>query len=256
MNRIQLLFQQSDNKLIPFITAGYPEKNSTEKLVLAAVEAGADMIEIGIPYSDPLADGPIIQASSQKALNNGITLDIIFDQVKSIRSKTDIPLVIMGCYNPILKWGHKKFLKRCSNSGVDGLILPDLPLDEAEEFCLLSKSMKIAPILLVAPNTSNDRIKKISKLSGTLIYAVSILGITGSKLENKKNLQNYLDRVRNFSHTPFIVGFGISTRDDVTWVNKFSDGAVVGSAIIKILEKSNNPIHETKQFIKQLRGLK
>ena len=188
MNRIQLLFQLSDNKLIPFITAGYPEKNSTEKLVLAAVEAGADMIEIGIPYSDPLADGPIIQASSQKALNNGITLDIIFDQVKSIRSKTDIPLVMMGCYNPILKWGHKKFLKRCSNSGVDGLILPDLPLDEAEEFCLLSKSMKIAPILLVAPNTSNDRIKKISKLSGTLIYAVSILGITGSKLENKKNL--------------------------------------------------------------------
>ena len=256
MNRIQLLFQQSDNKLIPFITAGYPEKNSTEKLVLAAVEAGADMIEIGIPYSDPLADGPIIQASSQKALNNGITLDIIFDQVKSIRSKTDIPLVMMGCYNPILKWGHKKFLKRCSNSGVDGLILPDLPLDEAEEFCLLSKSMKIAPILLVAPNTSNDRIKKISKLSGTLIYAVSILGITGSKLENKKNLQNYLDRVRNFSHTPFIVGFGISTPDDVTWVNKFSDGAVVGSAIIKMLEKSNNPIHETKQFIKQLRGLK
>ena len=256
MNRIQLLFQQSDNKLIPFITAGYPEKNSTEKLVLAAVEAGADMIEIGIPYSDPLADGPIIQASSQKALNNGITIDIIFDQVKSIRSKTDIPLVMMGCYNPILKWGHKKFLKRCSNSGVDGLILPDLPLDEAEEFCLLSKSMKIAPILLVAPNTSNDRIKKISKLSGTLIYAVSILGITGSKLENKRNLQNYLDRVRNFSHTPFIVGFGISSHNDVIWVNKFSDGAVVGSAIIKMLEKSDNPIHETKQFIKQLRGLK
>ncbi|OUX29691.1 MAG: tryptophan synthase subunit alpha, partial [bacterium TMED264] len=219
-------------------------------------EAGADMIEIGIPYSDPLADGPIIQASSQKALNNGITLDIIFDQVKSIRSKTEIPLVMMGCYNPILKWGHKKFLKRCSTSGVDGLILPDLPLDEAEEFCILAKSMKIAPILLVAPNTSNDRIKKISKLSGTLIYAVSILGITGNKLETKRNLQKYLDRVRVSSYTPFVVGFGISSNDDVSWVNKYSDGAVVGSAIIKMLEKSKNPVHETKQFIKYLRGKK
>ena len=163
---------------------------------------------------------------------------------------------MMGCYNPILKWGHKKFLKRCSTSGVDGLILPDLPLDEAEEFCILAKSMKIAPILLVAPNTSNDRIKKISKLSGTLIYAVSILGITGNKLETKRNLQKYLDRVRVSSYTPFVVGFGISSNDDVSWVNKYSDGAVVGSAIIKMLEKSKNPVHETKQFIKYLRGKK
>ena len=162
MNRIRNLFKKDKDKLIVFLTAGYPEINSTEKLVLTAVESGADMIEIGIPFSDPQADGPIIQKASEKALSNGITLDIIFQQVKSIRKKTNIPISLMGYYNPILKRGIDKFLADCVANEIDGIILPDLPYDEGKEFCNKAKELGISPILLVAPNTSNKRIEEIS----------------------------------------------------------------------------------------------
>ena len=152
-------------------------------------EGGADMIEIGIPFSDPQADGPIIQKASEIALSNGISLPIIFDQVRSIRKKTDIPIALMGYYNPILAYGIDSFLNDCKISQIDGIILPDLPLDEGTFFCEKAKSDNISPILLVAPNTSNERIKLISKLSQDLIYAVSILGITGGDMSAKENLK-------------------------------------------------------------------
>ena len=188
MNRIKNLFKNDKDKLIVFLTAGYPEINSTEKLVLTAVESGADMIEIGIPFSDPQADGPVIQKASEKALSNGITLDIIFQQVKSIRKKTNIPISLMGYYNPILKRGIDRFLADCAVNEIDGIILPDLPYNEGKEFCNKAKELGISPILLVAPNTSNKRIEEISNLSNDLIYAVSILGITGNDLGSKKEL--------------------------------------------------------------------
>ena len=147
MNRIRNLFKKDKDKLIVFLTAGYPEINSTEKLVLTAVESGADMIEIGIPFSDPQADGPIIQKASEKALSNGITLDIIFQQVKSIRKKTNIPISLMGYYNPILKRGIDRFLADCVVNEIDGIILPDLPYDEGKEFCSKAKQLGICPIL-------------------------------------------------------------------------------------------------------------
>ena len=252
MNRIRNLFKKDKDKLIVFLTAGYPEINSTEKLVLTAVESGADMIEIGIPFSDPQADGPIIQKASEKALSNGITLDIIFHQVKSIRKKTNIPISLMGYYNPILRMGTKDFIKKCNDAEIDGVILPDLPLDESVEFCNNLKNKNISPILLVAPNTSEKRIKKISKLAGDLIYAVSILGITGNDLSSKNNLENYLAKVRENSETPFMVGFGISSNDDVNWFNSFSDGAVVGSAVIKkVLKDTKKGVVEN--FVKNLK---
>ena len=254
MNRIQKLFSEPKEKLIPFLTAGYPELGSTIDLVCAAADSGADMIEIGIPFSDPQADGPIIQASSQQALDNGITLKTIFEQVTEIRKRTDVPIALMGYYNPILKMGHETFLDYCISSGVDALILPDLPLEEAEPLCELAKSKGVSPILLVAPNTPNKRIRKISELAGDLIYAVSILGITGNDLASKGALQEYLNRVRENSVTPFVVGFGISTRDDVVWFNEHSDGAVVGSAIIKNMNGSSNPIKTTKSLIQGLKG--
>ncbi len=254
MNRIKQLFSEQREILIPFLTAGYPELDSTVELVIAAVDAGADMVEIGIPFSDPQADGSVIQASSQQALDNGITLKKIFEQVAEIRKQTDVPLALMGYYNPILKMGHEFFLDQCVSSGVDGLILPDLPLDEAEPFCKMAKAKCISPILLVAPNTSNGRIKKISELAGDLIYAVSILGITGNNLASKGSLIGYLNRVRENSLTPFVVGFGIGSREDVVWFNRHSDGAVVGSAIIKNMGMNNNPIQTTKDFIKELKG--
>ena len=256
MNRIQNLFREPKEKLIPFITAGYPTLDSSVDLVCAAAEAGADMIEIGIPFSDPQADGPIIQASSQKALDNGMMLKKIFIQVTKIRERTEVPLALMGYYNPILKMGHELFLDDCISSGVDGLILPDLPLEEAGPFCELAKSKGISPILLVAPNTPDDRIRKISKLAGDLIYAVSILGITGNDLASKDPLAKYLNRVRKYSETPFVVGFGISSHEDVIWFNEHSDGAVVGSAIIKNMEGRSNPVETTKQLIEELKGRK
>jgi tryptophan synthase alpha chain len=254
MNRIQKLFSEPKEKLIPFLTAGYPKLKSTVDLVCAAAEAGADMVEIGIPFSDPQADGPIIQTSSQQALDNGMTLKKIFEQVTEIRQRTKVPIALMGYYNPILKMGHETFLNNCVSSGVDGLILPDLPLEEATPFCELAKAKGVSPILLVAPNTPNERIKKISELAGDLIYAVSILGITGNDLASKDALSEYLNRVRKYSVTPFVVGFGISTRSDVVWFNEHSDGAVVGSAIIKNMDGKSDPVEATKNLIQDLKG--
>ena len=160
----------------------------------------------------------------------------------------------MGYYNPILKMGHKTFLDHCVLAGVNGLILPDLPLDEAKSFCELAKAQGISPILMVAPNTSDERIRKISELAGDLIYAVSILGITGNDLDSKEVLAEYLNRVRENSMTPFVVGFGIRTRDDVVWFNEHSDGAVVGSAIIKNMDGDSSPVKTTKELIQELKG--
>ena len=252
MNRIRNLFKKDKDKLIVFLTAGYPEINSTEKLVLTAVESGADMIEIGIPFSDPQADGPIIQKASEKALSNGITLDIIFQQIKSIRKKTNIPISLMGYYNPILKRGIDRFLADCVVNEIDGIILPDLPYDEGKEFCSKAKELGISPILLVAPNTSNERIEEISNLSNDLIYAVSILGITGNDLGSKKELIKYLDRVKTNSSCPFIVGFGIKTNDDVKWFNKYSNGAVVGSHILNHIKADEDYVLKAKEIINSL----
>ena len=252
MNRIRNLFKKDKDKLIVFLTAGYPEISSTEKLVLTAVESGADMIEIGIPFSDPQADGPIIQKASEKALSNGITLDIIFQQVKSIRKKTNIPISLMGYYNPILKRGIDRFLADCVVNEIDGIILPDLPYDEGKEFCNKAKQLGISPILLVAPNTSNKRIEEISNLSNDLIYAVSILGITGNDLGSKKELIKYLDRVKANSSCPFIVGFGIRTNDDVKWFNKYSNGAVVGSHILNHINADEDYVLKANEIINSL----
>ena len=252
MNRIRNLFKKDKDKLIVFLTAGYPEINSTEKLVLTAVESGADMIEIGIPFSDPQADGPIIQKASEKALSNGITLDIIFQQVKSIRKKTNIPISLMGYYNPIIKRGIDRFLADCVLNEIDGIILPDLPYDEGKEFCSKAKQLGISPILLVAPNTPNKRIEEISNLSNDLIYAVSILGITGNDLGSKKELIKYLDRVKANSSCPFIVGFGIKTNDDVKWFNKYSNGAVVGSHILNHINADEDYVLKANEIINSL----
>ena len=210
------------------------------------------MIEIGIPFSDPQADGPIIQKASEKALSNGITLDIIFQQVKSIRKKTNIPISLMGYYNPILKRGIDRFLADCVVNEIDGIILPDLPYDEGKEFCNKAKVLGISPILLVAPNTSNKRIEEISNLSNDLIYAVSILGITGNDLGSKKELIKYLDRVKANSSCPFIVGFGIKTNDDVKWFNKYSNGAVVGSHILDHINADEDYVLKTNEIINSL----
>ena len=252
MNRIQNIFQNKTEKIIPFLTAGYPVKEDTVNMVLAAEKSGAAMVELGMPFSDPLADGPVIQASSQKAIENGVTINWILKTVSDIRQKSEIPLALMGYINPILKFGLTKFIKRCSKAGVDGLIIPDLPFDEAGDFVKSSKINKISPILLVAPNTPNKKIQDISKLSGDLIYCVSILGITGSGGLIGNELKSYLKRVEKNTSCPFIVGFGIKEREEVIEINQMAHGAVIGSAIIKEISKSDNAILTVKNYIKKL----
>ena len=253
MNRIQKLFQKKKEKLIIFLTAGYPEKKDTIELIQAAEKADVDMIEIGMPFSDPLAEGPTIQKSSKKAIENGVTLSWILKQIKNLRKKSEIPLALMGYTNPILKYGLNRFIEDCAKVGVDGLILADLPFDESEKFCQKCTENLISPILLVAPNTPGEQITKISERAGDLIYCVSILGVTGTKSADNFQLQDYLMKVKKYSKTPFIVGFGLKSRKDVKKINALSDGAVIGSSIIKKLEKASNSILSIQTYLHQLK---
>ena len=254
MNRIQKLFSDKTEKVIPYIPAGYPNINSTVELVLTAVDAGADMVEIGIPFSDPLADGPIIQEASQVALKNGINLNLILKQVREIRKSSQVPLVLMGYINPILNYGQTRFIDDCKNSGVDGLIIPDLPPNEENEFITGCKSNGISLILLVAPNTPDDRITQISRISPDLIYCVSILGVTGSGLSKKSALSDYLQRVKKHSDSGMIVGFGITSREDIQFINSLADGAVVGSSLIRKIQHSENSVQTVSNYISELKG--
>ncbi len=256
MNRIRKLFEKPGEKLIPYITAGYPSRKLTTDLVLAMEKAGADMIELGLPFSDPLADGPVIQESSQVALQNGVNLRWILGQVQILRESSQIPLALMGYINPILKYGYDEFISDCQKVGVDGLIIPDLPPEEADDIVSMCKSNNISPILFIAPNTSNDRIRTISRMAGDLVYCVAILGITGNKLSKEASLKAYLSLVREYSVTPFVVGFGIKTRKDVVTINRVADGAVVGTAIIDKIHNSNDPIKTIMEYVKDLKGIK
>ena len=252
MNRIQTIFQNRTEKIIPFLTAGYPSKEDILYMVLAAEKSGAAMVELGMPFSDPLADGPVIQESSQKAIENGVTINWILETVSDIRKQSEIPIALMGYINPILKFGLTKFTKSCSDAGVDGLIIPDLPPEEADDYVTSSKINGISPILLVAPNTPEKRIQKISKLGGDLIYCVAILGITGGRGSVGDQLISYLNRVEKNSNCPFIVGFGIKEREDIVEINQIAHGAVVGSAIIHEMQNSNNPVEVIKNYIEKL----
>ena len=234
------------------MTAGYPTKEDALNMVLAAEKYGAAMVELGMPFSDPLADGPVIQESSQKAIENGVTIHWILETVSDIRQQSEIPIAIMGYINPILKFGLNKFIKSCSEAGVDGLIIPDLPPEEANDYVTSSKENGISPILLVAPNTSEKRIQEISKLAGDLIYCVAILGVTGGRGSIGDQLTSYLNRVEKNSHCPFIVGFGIKEREDIVGINQIAHGAVVGSAIIHEMQNSNNPVEVIKNYIEKL----
>ena len=252
MNRIQNIFQTRSEKIIPYLTAGYPSKEDTVSLVLAAESAGAAMVELGMPFSDPLADGPVIQASSQIAIENGVTIPWILKTVSEIRKKSEIPIALMGYINPIIKYGLDQFMSECKNSGVDGLIIPDLPLEEAGKYVDSAIKNEISPILLVAPNTQDKRIREISRLAETLIYCVAILGVTGGKGAEGIELKKYLKRVEQNCDYPFVVGFGIKERADVIEINKLSHGAVVGTAIIEKLKNSIEPVKTIREYIQEL----
>ena len=239
---------------IAFITGGDPDIETTEKLIFAMEEAGADIIEIGIPFSDPIAEGVVIQGADERALANGCTTDKLFDMVKRVRQKTEIPLVFMTYLNPVFKYGKEKFLKRCQDVGIDGLIVPDMPFEEKDELDDVCERCGVDLISMIAP-TSEERIAMIAKEAKGFLYCVSSLGVTGTRTTLSGDIAGMIQSVRKVSDIPCAIGFGISTPEHVRVLSAISDGVIVGSAIVKIIAKhGRESVEPVKQFIRDMKA--
>ena len=238
MNRITRKLQTDKKLLSIYFTAGFPGIDDTEKIIRELESGGADFIEIGLPFSDPLADGPVIQESSQIALKNGMTTELLFRQLEKIREKVEIPLLIMGYFNPILQYGVESFCQKCKEVGVDGLIIPDLPLDEySENYREIFNKYDLLPIFLISPQTSEARIRAIDAASQGFIYVVSSAGVTGGTSGFGEEQLSYFRRISEMKlNSPLIVGFGIKDRESFEVATKYTEGAIIGSAFIKHLK--------------------
>ena len=257
MNRILQLFENKKKDILNiYFTAGYPTLNDTTKIILALENAGVDLIEIGMPYSDPLADGPTIQESSEIALKNGMTLDLLFKQIAAVREKTEIPLILMGYFNQMMQYGEEAFLQQCQKAGIDGLIIPDLPLYEYElHYKSLFEKYHILISFLITPQTSTERIQKIDELSESFIYMVSNSSITGAKSSISERQLAYFNRVNALKlKSPKLIGFGISSHETYTTACAHANGAIIGSAFIKALKNSNVLTQGIEQFVNTIKG--
>lgn len=254
MNRIEKVFKklQKNNKkaFIPYIMAGDPTLENTNETVRLLEKCGADIVELGVPFTDPLADGPTIQRAAERALEAGVTLRKVIGLVRELRKDTRIPLVLMTYFNPVFKYGLEDFVRDAVDAGVDGVIIPDLPPDEAGELLRFTDPNALATIFLLAPTSTGERIKKIAKASRGFIYYVSITGITGSRLSLDASLQESIQSVRRTTSKPVAVGFGISTPEEAGKVAGFADGVIVGSAIVKRLHESPERLEE---FLSEMR---
>jgi len=257
-NRLTSLFEQKPKDILNiYFTAGYPKLESTEEIILSLVEHGVDLIEIGIPYSDPMADGTTIQESSAQALKNGITLDILFAQIKSVRPKVDIPFVAMGYLNQMMQYGVEQFLKACNDSGIDGLIIPDLPLYIYEnEFKELFLKYNISINFLITPQTSASRISQADDLSNGFIYMVSQSSITGKTADISKAQVDYFNRIDDMKlRNPKLIGFGIHNQETKNQAYAHAQGAIIGSAFIRAIGQENADLSTNiAQFMKQING--
>ena len=252
MNRINQKMLENKKLVSIYFTAGYPELNDTVNIIQELENNGVDMIEIGLPFSDPLADGPTIQESSTAALKNGMTTQILFEQLKDIRKTVSIPLIVMGYFNPMLQYGVEAFCKKCEEIGIDGLIMPDLPLDVyQEQYEAIFKKYGLLNVFLITPQTSKERIRQIDKASNGFIYMVSSASVTGSKSGFGNEQTEYFERIANMQlKNPQIVGFGIKDATTFAQATKKTKGAIIGSAFIKHL--TANGIKNTASFIKKL----
>lgn len=251
MSRIKELFERKQNNVLNvYCTAGYPALNSTTEVMKALQSNGADLIELGMPYSDPLADGPVIQHSSTIALNNGMTIHTLFNQLKDCRKDISVPVVLMGYMNPVLQYGFEQFCKDAAAVGVDGLILPDLPEYEFEtEFGAIIKQYGLDFIFLVTPETSDERIKKLDSLSTGFLYAVSSSSTTGSD-KNMTDVDAYLQKLKNMQlKNPVLVGFGIKDKQTFDAACAHANGAIIGTAFIKALEGTTDVASTVKEFL-------
>ena len=252
LNRLTKLFENNrENLLTVYFTAGYPKLDDTETIICSLAESGVNIIEIGIPYSDPLADGPVIQESGMAAIDNGMTLQVLFKQLTDIRTKTQVPLILMGYFNQLLQYGVDKFLDDCVKTGIDGLIIPDLPLMEYEQFYkdkLTQRNISIS--FLITPQTEESRIHKVDALSTGFIYVVSDSSITGMKTGISSQQISYFERIKSLQlSTPQLIGFGISDRESYLTASKYANGAIIGSAFIKHLKDKNEVDKATSDFI-------
>ena len=252
MSKIANAFENG-TAFIGFLTAGDPTIDKTVEYILAMEEAGCDLIEIGIPFSDPMAEGVVIQDANVRALKHNTTTDDVFDIVARVRQKTDIPLVFLTYINPVFFYGYEKFFKRCGELGIDGIISPDLPFEEKGEIVDIARANGVDVISLIAP-TSSERIKKIASDASGFIYVVSSLGVTGMRSEIKTDLNAILSDIRAVSDLPLAVGFGINTPKQASKISKIADGVIVGSAIVKIIEEHGEDASEAlKEYVSNMK---
>ncbi len=262
MNRIDAKFKELQSKgkkaLVVYITCGYPDIAITEKLVFELAKRGVDIIELGVPFSDPLADGPMIQEASAYALKKKINLHHIFSLVKRIRAKSQIPLCLMGYYNPVFSFGQVNFVNEAIVSGVDGVIIPDLPPEEDLWLVSLAKKASLKTIFFLSPTSSLERIKYISKVSTGFIYYVSLTGVTGARQALPEDLKQNITMIKHYTKKPVCVGFGISNAQHVKEVLRIADGAIVGSAIMKVIKDTmgkGNVVEKIGAFTRSLRNV-
>lgn len=254
MNRIEKIFKELNTKnkkaFIPYIMAGDPSLEKTMDTVLMFERCGADIVELGVPFTDPLADGPTIQRAAERALEAGVTLKRVIALVKELRNHSAIPLLLMTYYNPVFKYGEEGFIKDAVHAGIDGVIIPDLPPDEAAGLLGVARRAGFATIFLLAPTSTEDRIRKVGKASRGFIYYVSMTGITGSRLSLDGSFSGSVQHIRRTTGKPVAVGFGVSTPEEAGAVSEISDGVIVGSAIVKRLHDSPETL---ESFILELR---
>lgn len=253
MSRIQQAFTKG-KAFIPFVTGGDPALETTEKLLYEMAESGADLIEIGIPFSDPIAEGPVIQEADERALRGGCTTDRLFDLVERVRRKLELPLVFMTYYNPIYSYGCDAFMKNCKRVGIDGVIVPDLPFEEKDELKSVCGQYGIELISLIAP-TSKDRIKTIAKEAEGFIYCVSSMGVTGVRSEITSDIGGMVSLVREVTDLPVAIGFGIATPAQAQQMAAFGDGVIVGSAIVKMIaSQGKDCVSAVGQYVAEMKA--
>jgi len=257
MNRIDKLFKENTKNILSiYFTAGYPLLDSTSGIVRSLTDAGADMIEIGMPFSDPMADGPVIQRSNEKALQNGMSIKMLFKQLNNIRDKVKIPLLLMGYLNPVIQFGVGNFCRQCMETGIDGVILPDLPpLVYTEQYLPFFEKYNLYNILLITPQSDNERISTIDKISRGFIYMVSSSSVTGIKGNFSDEQVSYFERINEMNlKNPCLIGFGISNQETFKKAGKYARGGIIGSAFVNILGQDGNVEEKITQFIKKIRG--
>lgn len=252
MSKINKAFED-EKAFIGFLTAGDPTIDKTVEYILAMEEAGCDLIEIGIPFSDPMAEGVVIQEANVRALKNNTTTDDVFEIVRRVREKTDIPLVFLTYINPVFFYGYEEFFKKCGELGIDGIISPDLPYEEKGEIDEIASKNNVDVISLIAP-TSQERIQKIANDATGFIYLVSSLGVTGMRSEIKTDLKSIIEDIRAVTDIPVAVGFGINTPKQASKISSYADGVIVGSAIVKIIEEhGENAAEPLKEYVSSMK---